>query len=1073
MVGVTVTKSGEVKANVAFDLVKALHREALGTADRGTVLASYVVEVRLLGPIEAIADGRSVTIASTKQKALLAILALEANRVVQSSRLIDALWGDRPPQTAQKALQVHVSQLRKALGEGAVMTRGAGYVLLLDEGGLDVRRFEDAISRGHEARAHGDSATAARHFADALAIWRGPALADVAGEPFAETEAPRLEERRLMCVEHRIDAELACGRHGDVVAELEGLVAHHPLRERFREQQMLALYRCGRQADALDAYRNARQTFMETLGIAPGPGLRLLEQQILNQDEVLTPPPRVTGRGAAATASRGRWNRRALALAGVLAVAGAGTAAVVELSRAPGGIDVVAGNAVALIDPETNEVTAQIPVGQTPSAVVAGNGAAWVLNLDDQTVTRIDAESRETRTIATGGTPTGIALVGGLAWIGSGSRDESRQYLGATIGELIAVDGSAATPRVRVSLPTRGAVATGTPPLQQLAYAGGAVWVIDARAAPVRVDPDSGRVTVVGSTEPLLAIAAGRDGELWALDLAGKALRLDPRTGATTAGIEIQATNIGGIAVGAGATWVTAPFDGTVWRVDGRDKLVTRTILLERGVRDVAVGAKAVWVANPLAGTVTRIDPETNEVVATIDVGNAPRGLAATEDAVWVTVTGTAGEAAHGSGSGARAVEGALPAGICGPVFRGREEPDLLVVSDFPLQGGLRFSTLQMAAAISFVLRKRGFRAGEFTVGYQSCDDSVAQTGIFDEQKCAENAQVYGRAAKVVGVIGPVNSGCTLAALPELGRAPGGPPAVVSPLNSLPGLTKPEPGAPEDLLDQLYPAGRNYVRVYPTDDFQMAALAEHAADRGARRVFLLDDGEPGYGGLMASYFVGAARRAGLELAGHESWDPRAQDFAPLARRVAAARPQAVVVSGLIDTKAPGVVRALRAALPEDVILLGPDGLTPLSLFAEQAGAAADGVLVTLAGLPPPGTPGFRPAPAAEAFLRDFAASGESEAEPSVLFAAQAAEVLLDAIARSSGTRASVIEQLFATRVEDGILGSFRFDANGDISTSWISIYSVDASKEGSTALMSVEGGRLVRVLAPDPELVAP
>jgi branched-chain amino acid transport system substrate-binding protein len=393
---------------------------------------------------------------------------------------------------------------------------------------------------------------------------------------------------------------------------------------------------------------------------------------------------------------------------------------------------------------------------------------------------------------------------------------------------------------------------------------------------------------------------------------------------------------------------------------------------------------------------------------------------------------------------------------------------DVLVVSDLPLQGGVRVTTAQMAQAVAFVLGRHGFRAGSFRVAYQSCDDSVARTGLYDEAKCAANARAYAANRDVVGVIGTFNSPCAVAGLPELNRAEGGPLAEISPSNSFVGLTRAGPGVDPALPAALYPTGRrNYLRVYPTDDLQVAALALFARDRKERRVFVLDDGNPGYGGLLATVFETAARRLRLTVVGHATWDPQADDYAKLAARVARSGAQAVFLGGLLDTNAAGVVRDLRAGLDPSVDLLGPDGLIPLGLLVEKAGKAAFGVHVSITGVVserlPPGGARF-----VEAFGR---MQPGVEIEPSAVYAAQATEVLLDAIARSDGTRGSVLDELFRTRVQNGLLGSFGFDRNGDTTESPITILRV-AGGGGSNTVMSVEGGVVEGVVRPSPRLVA-
>ena len=243
------------------------------------------MEFRILGPLE-VADGAAVVpLAGVKQRALLALLLLSANQVVSSDRLIDELWPGQGPESARAALQVRVSQLRKALGDGgaAIITRPPGYLVRVGRDELDLQRFERLVGEADEAEPSG----AATKLREALALWQGPPLADIAYEPFAQHAIRRLEELHVAAFEKRIDADLALGRHADLIAELESLVGEHPLRERLRIQLMLALYRCGRQADALAVYQATRRVLVEELGIEPSPPLRELEQAILRQDRSL------------------------------------------------------------------------------------------------------------------------------------------------------------------------------------------------------------------------------------------------------------------------------------------------------------------------------------------------------------------------------------------------------------------------------------------------------------------------------------------------------------------------------------------------------------------------------------------------------------------------------------------------------------------------------------------------------------------------------------------------------------------------------------------------------------------
>ena len=249
------------------------------------------MEFRVLGPLEVWREEISLPLGSGKERALLAILLLSANQTVSRERLVDDLWGERAPERAAKSIQTYISRLRKILPPGILQTRPPGYVLELEPEQLDLHRFERLLAEGQRALAKGSAKLASVSLGDALALWRGPALVEFRSEPFAQGEAARLEELRLLALEARIEADLGLGRQADLVGELESLVAHHPLRERFRAQLMTALYRSGRQAEALAAYQDARRVLVDELGIEPGRGLRKLEQAILRQDPALELAP--------------------------------------------------------------------------------------------------------------------------------------------------------------------------------------------------------------------------------------------------------------------------------------------------------------------------------------------------------------------------------------------------------------------------------------------------------------------------------------------------------------------------------------------------------------------------------------------------------------------------------------------------------------------------------------------------------------------------------------------------------------------------------------------------------------
>jgi DNA-binding SARP family transcriptional activator len=248
------------------------------------------VRYLLLGPVVALVDGRAVELGGPRQRGVLVVLLTQAGTLVPASRIVDAVWGDEPPASAANLVQRSVSQLRKALGRDAIETRGAGYLARVEPDALDLHVFERLARAGSVALNDGHFEQAAGPLREALALWRGAALADLADQPFLEHEAARLEEMRLLALERALEADLACGRHADALAEAEALVQANPLRERPRELIMRALYGAGRQAEALEAYRRTRATFVEELGIEPGPALQELERAILRQDPSLAPP---------------------------------------------------------------------------------------------------------------------------------------------------------------------------------------------------------------------------------------------------------------------------------------------------------------------------------------------------------------------------------------------------------------------------------------------------------------------------------------------------------------------------------------------------------------------------------------------------------------------------------------------------------------------------------------------------------------------------------------------------------------------------------------------------------------
>jgi YVTN family beta-propeller protein len=491
----------------------------------------------VLGPLAVEADGRAIAVGGGRQRALLALLLVHAGEVVSRDRLIEELWAGESPASASQSLDAYLSRLRRALreaGAGDVLrTRAPGYVL--EAGDTDVARFEALTAEGRAALAAGDPRRAAALLREGLALWRGSAYGEVADEPWARAEVGRLEDLRLAATELRVDADLAAGRHDELVPELEHLVARHPARERLVAQLMLALYRSGRQADALAAYRAARRTLVDELGLEPGPELRRLEHAVLAQDPALElRRPVSSGVPVPATRRSRRW----LAL-GAAVIVGALVSTVVALSGGSGAARTVAANAAGALDPASGRITASIAVGSSPAGIAGGAGRVWVSNGADGTVTRIDPRGGHVdQTIAVGSSPAGLVFAAGAIWVAN-----------ALDGSVSRID-----PRAGRVVQT---IAVGQRPVAVAAGAG-AVWVACEDDDVVwRVDPESDQAvrTIPVGHRPA-GITVG-DGAVWvANNFAGTISRIDPNTNSVVATIHIGHSPVG-VAVGDGLVWVT------------------------------------------------------------------------------------------------------------------------------------------------------------------------------------------------------------------------------------------------------------------------------------------------------------------------------------------------------------------------------------------------------------------------------------------------------------------------------------------------------------------------------------
>jgi branched-chain amino acid transport system substrate-binding protein len=748
--------------------------------------------------------------------------------------------------------------------------------------------------------------------------------------------------------------------------------------------------------------------------------------------------------------ARARTRPRALVLLAVgVALLLASTAAVVVRLTAGSGSRPL-GNAVAALD-SAGRVVSLTEVGTTPSNVVVGEGAIWVLNADDQTVSRIDPETRQiTKTFGTGGTTTDLAVGEGALWIGNSEAVAGRDINYTATVSRIDPQSSVVMRKVRLPRPKQGDPPFGVfPGVSQLAVGRGSVWAINPDHTVSRIDAATGDVVATVPVRAGSSVAAGREG-VWVVDDGRAVTRINPRTNQPGQTIEVGASFLLDLALGAGSVWVTAPEEGVVWRIEPGPERITRTISVGRGVTTISFANGALWAANFVDGTVSRIDPRTNSVTRTTAIFGTPQGIeAATEGTVWVSVVG-------------ETTSGSLPSAACGRIEAGDKSPDVLIASDFPLQGAFASTSRPMTDAIRFVLREHEFTAGEFAVGYQSCDDSTAQTGSFEFLKCSSNAKAYAGAEQLVGLIGTLNSGCASVQIPIVNRASGGPLAMISPANTYVGLTRAGPGAPQGDPEAFYPTGvRNYFRVIAYDTLQGTAHALLAKRLGLTSVYVLN-GDDDYGAPLAQEFTTASRRLGVEIAGSGSWDPRAGSYAHLADRVARSRADGVFLGGFLFLNGGEVAKALRARLGRKVVLMASDGFSPVPDLLEILGRDALGMYVssTWAAPGPLGRAGQR-------FVREFASTQAGPSiQPFVLESAQAAETLLEAIARSDGTRSSVLRKLRALTVRDGILGSFRFDGNGDKAPGTITIYRITGKTPPGAKLGSdLQGAVVDRVVS--------
>jgi len=388
-----------------------------------------------------------------------------------------------------------------------------------------------------------------------------------------------------------------------------------------------------------------------------------------------------------------------------------------------------------------------------------------------------------------------------------------------------------------------------------------------------------------------------------------------------------------------------------------------------------------------------------------------------------------------------------LPSSSCGPVvYKGSGSPDYIIASDLPLQGAIRHQTVQISRAIIWELAQQGWKAGSLKIGYQSCDDSTAQTGGWDSAKCATNGRLYAANRSVIGVVGTFNSGCAKIIVPILNRANPGPMAMVSPANTNPGLTKKwDPGEPQ----KYYPTGvRNYARVVATDDFQGPADAMWSQSLGYKKVYVLNDKQT-YGFGVATTYKNAAKKLGIQVVGFKGWDAKQSSYEALATAIKASGAQAVFLGGIACNNGAKLMQDIKAVAPK-VKLQMPDGFSD----PNANGAVANGAFISVAGQPPKSLTGQ-----GAIFVKSFGKQIGTAPNPYSQYGAQAMQVMLKAVSLGGGDRAKTTKAIFGISITNGIIGNFSINSTGDTNLTPITIY-----KQAGKQLVAV------KTLIPPPSL---
>jgi len=649
---------------------------------------------RVLGAIEVAEDGTALPLGGPRQRSVLADLVLHVGKTVSTAQLIEDLWGECSPATAVHTVETYVSRLRQVLSTSSsaapLLTRPTGYLLDAPPDHVDIWQFRDLVAKGSAAAEQGDATATTSLLTAALALWRGAALADIREAAFAPAAAERLDGERLTALEKLVEARLRLGHHRELVPELEALVAGFRHREGFHAQLMVALYRSGRQTEALDAFRNARTHLVGELGLEPGPELHGLQQAILRHAPELEldqeSAGQRTGTAAAAYPSPIPSSGRPLAAAGPLSggsarprrsrarrlaplaaiIIAAAVAVPAALIARPAVQGPALSDSLGVLTAAGSGVARSVALPGSPDAAVAADGSVWVASSEENAVYRINpATAAVVASIPVGSGPTAVAADGQDIWVVNA--------LDGTVSRI-----NAAVDRVVQTIPA------GTEPTA-IAVGAGSVWVTDAAASTLyALDPVSGQPT---DRIPLAAAPSGvafGAGSVWVTSSdADSVIRVNPRTGLPGRPIRVGA-GPAAIAFGLNSIWIANELDSTVSRVDPSTDAVTATIPAGDGVDALTVAGHSVWAAARLASALTRINDGTDRPGPAVPTGGSPVALTTSGGSVWVAV-GAAVSAGPVYGT-LRVVSTVRPASIdpalqypsMGPVF-GQSTYDTLV----------------------------------------------------------------------------------------------------------------------------------------------------------------------------------------------------------------------------------------------------------------------------------------------------------------------------------------------------------------------------------------------------------